>query len=319
MSRKDFSLAVFAPFLEARHLQQIEDTARPYGLTVQYAPQDLSEAEVIFGAAPNSVLASAPALRWFASSWAGLDGVLNASPKLPDNVLITSSSGCYGVTISEAIIMMILMVFRREPEHFRLTEERIWKPLDDMRTIQGSTVTVVGCGDIGRNTARRLKALGASRIRGVRRSFAEPDEVFDEMYQTNDLIPALSDTDLVILCLPGTEETRAIITREVIDSLSPKTVIVNIGRGTAIDQEALCDALNSGRLAGAALDVTSPEPLPADHPLWSARNILITPHNSGRTSAPVTRDLIVDKFCRNLVAYCEEQPMESIIDRKKGY
>ncbi len=319
MARTAFTLDLFAPFLEERHIAQIEAVAARYQLKLRYNPEDVSDAEVIFGAAPNSVLCSAPALKWFASSWAGLDGVLNGSPKLPESVTITSSSGCYGVTISEAIVMMILMVFRREPEHFRLTEERIWKPLDDMRTIQGSSVTVIGCGNIGRCTARRLKALGASRVRGVRRRKAEPDEDFDEMYQSDELEQAVADTDLVILCLPGTDETKSVISRKLIEKMAPQTVIVNIGRGSAIDQDALVEALNEGRLAGAALDVTSPEPLPADHPLWSAKNILITPHISGRTAASVTRDLIVDKFLRNLTAYCEEQPLESIIDRQKGY
>ena len=319
MKRTGFELGIFAPFLEEKHKARIEETAARYGVRILYAPEDVSGLEAVFGTLPNARLAEAKKLRWFAGSWAGVDGVLNGSPRLSDKVMISCSSGCYGVTISEHIVMAVLMLLRREPEYFRMTEERGWAPLEPMRTVFGSTVTVVGCGDIGRSTALRLKALGAARVRGVRRSKAEPDEVFDEMYQTAELTEALSDTDIVVLCMPGTEETKALISREVIDSLSPRTVLVNVGRGTAIDQEALCEALNEGRLAGAALDVTVPEPLPAGHPLWSAKNILITPHVSGRTSASVTRDLIVDKFLRNLVAYCEGKPLENVVDRRKGY
>lgn len=317
--KKGFSLAVFAPFLEEHHKEQIETTAARYGVKVLYDPEDISGVEAIFGTCPNPRLATAKKLKWFAGSWAGVDAVLNGEPRLRDDVLISCSSGCYGITISEHIIMTILMLFRREVETFRSTEEREWIPLFPMRTIYGSTATIVGVGDIGRCTARRLRALGVTRIRGVRRSVSGPDEDFDEMYQTKDLIRACEDTDLLILCAPGTSETKAMISKEVLDSLSPKTVLINIGRGNAIDQDALCDALNEGRIAGAALDVTVPEPLPIDHPLWSAKNILITPHIAGRTAAPITRDLIVDKFCRNLVAYCEETPLESVVDRAKGY
>lgn len=330
-------LGIIAPFLEERHKAQIEETAAKYGVEIRYLenstvpsadgsargddipPAAFEDLDILFGNIKPEVLSYAKSLKWFACSWAGVDKVLDRALYASPEAILTNSSGCYGVTISEAIIMMILMLYRTVPRYTELMRNRGWGHLGPMRTLQGSVATVVGCGDIGRNTARRLKGMGAVEVRGVRRSAAQPDADFDKMYQTADLAEACKDTDLLILCVPGTDETKTMISKEIIDGLNPKTIIVNVGRGSAIDQPALIDALNEGRLAGAALDVMVPEPLPADHPLWDAKNALLFPHVSGMTSAAVTRDLIVDKFVRNLSAFMEGRPMEGVVDIERGY
>ena len=123
----------------------------------------------------------------------------------------------------------------------------------------------------------------------------------------------------LVLCVPGTPGTEGLLSAERMALLPEKTFIINVGRGTVIDQEALIDALNEGRLAGAALDVMYPEPLPADHPLWTARNCIITPHISGDMGLPETVDITVDIFCDNLRRYADGRELTHLIDINAGY
>ena len=325
-SRMEKIIGIHAPFLEDQHKKKIEETAAATGCRVRYFsdPADAAarcdDCEILYGIFPPEALRRAEALRWYACSWAGVDTMLEDSLYAhPENLVLTNSSGSYGVTISEAIIMMILMLFRQMPQYTELTSRRGWENLGEMRTIYGSVFAVIGTGDIGSNLGSRLRSLGAASVRGIRRSHKFRNRAFTEMYCISDLPRALKGIDVLVLCVPATPETEPLLTREIIDSLDPHVMIVNVGRGTAIDQEALIDALNEGRLAGAALDVTVPEPLPPDHPLWTAKNVLITPHVSGQMSAPITRDLNVNTFCLNLKAYCEGRPLIHVVDRHVGY
>ena len=140
-----------------------------------------------------------------------------------------------------------------------------------------NTITVLGTGDIGTEFARRAKAMGAKDIRGVRRTKKAADPAFDGVFTHEELDSLLPDTDILVMALPSTADTVGILSRERIALLPRDAIVVNVGRGTAIDQEALMEALNAGRIAGAALDVVVPEPLPREHPLWSTRNLLLTP------------------------------------------
>ena len=126
-------------------------------------------------------------------------------------------------------------------------------------------------------------------------------------------------TDVLLLCVPGTPESEGLLNAERIALLSKKTFVINVGRGTVIDQDALIDALNSGRLAGAALDVVYPEPLPYDHPLWTARNCLYTPHSSGDMGLPYTVDQTVAFFCENLRRYTRGEELTHLVDVGAGY
>jgi phosphoglycerate dehydrogenase-like enzyme len=153
----------------------------------------------------------------------------------------------------------------------------------------------------------------------VRRSKKAGAPCFDAMYGMDELNTILPQTDILVMALPATAETVGVLSRERIALLPRHAVVVNVGRGSAIDQDALIDALNSESIAGAALDVMVPEPLPVDHPLWDARNILITPHVSGNMSLGITRDLDVDLFCRDLSNYAAGRPLQQLVDRKLGY
>lgn len=123
----------------------------------------------------------------------------------------------------------------------------------------------------------------------------------------------------MVLCVPGTKETEHLITRERLGLLKKTSVLINVGRGSVLDQDALMEVLNSGKIAGAALDVTNPEPLPPEHPLWNTKNLIITPHVSGNMSLDITCDIDVNMFCDNLTRYCRQQPLKHVVERSVGY
>ncbi len=188
-----------------------------------------------------------------------------------------------------------------------------------MRSIMGSTITIVGTGDIGTEFARRAKVLGAAAVRGVRRTKKAADPAFDEIHTNDELDALLPDTDILALALPATGETKGFLSAARL-ALLPKTAyVVNVGRGSAIDQAALLAALNHDRLAGAALDVFEQEPIPAGDPAWTAKNLLITPHISGQMSLGYTRDRNVQLFCEDLERYGRGEKPLRLVDRRIGY
>lgn len=193
-----------------------------------------------------------------------------------------------------------------------------------VRSIREVRIAVLGAGNIGSAFAEKAVALGARRVVGVSRS-GRAREPFSDVLDINGsdgkggLDGLLPRVDVLVMALPGTAQTAGVLSRERIALLPPGALVVNVGRGSAIDQEALAEALNDGRLGGAALDVMVPEPLPADDPLWSARNILITPHVSGNMTMGYTRDEAVRLFCADLENYAAGCPLARLVDRAAGY
>ena len=318
-------LAVVADYLNDSHRAHIEKMAGDAGFTVDYfteghLPQDRAgEYEVIYGTVPPKELKAATALRWFCCAYAGMDQWKDDALYHSPEVMLSNSSGAYGVTISEHMVMVTLMLLRRMPEFQDIVRRREWVSELPMRSIYGSRITVLGAGDIGTNFARRAKALGAGHICGVSRSGRNPDPAYDRMLPQEQLDQVLPETEILVMALPSVADTVGILSRERIALLPRDAIVVNVGRGTAIDQEALMEALNAGRIAGAALDVVVPEPLPREHPLWSTRNLLLTPHISGNMSLGYTCDINVDMFCRDLENYAAGRPLEHRVDRKRGY
>lgn len=321
-------IGIYADYLLPAHRAQIESTVRAhtneyqirYFSTAQEMENGISDCEILYGYYPAAVLKRAECLRWFATASAGVDPFLeDAVYAHPDQVLLTNSAGSYGTTISEHMLMVMLMLLRRMPEYTALTQNREWRNIGAVRSIWGSRITIIGMGDIGTNLARRVKALGAAHVCGVRRTKKPSDPAYDQVLTLAELPEAVKDADIVALCLPATKETNGVFSKEIIDGLSPKTFVVNVGRGSAIDQPALVAALNEGRIAGAALDVMTPEPLPIDDPLYDAANVILTPHISGNMSLGHTCDLNVDMFCRNLKRYFTGEPLHHLVDRSVGY
>ena len=319
-------IAVYDNFTEPKHRQQINDTAAKYGFAVDYyaAPQTVppekrDEYEVIYGMPKPSELKSFTNLKWFCGSFAGVDAYLDDSLYPSPEVMLSNSSGAYGVTIAEHLIMVTLMLLRHEMSYCADAAAHRWGAVQPMRSIIGSTITVLGTGDIGTEFARRAKAMGAASIRGVRRTRKAADPAFDAIYTLSDLDSVLPDTDILVMALPSTGETKNILSAERIALLPPTACVVNVGRGSAIDQNALVAALNGGRIAGAALDVFEEEPVPAGDPVWTAQNLLLTPHISGQMSLGYTRDRNVALFCEDLERYGRGEKPARLVDRRIGY
>ena len=247
-----------------------------------------------------------------------MDHLLEDSLWPSPDCLLSNSSGAYGPTISEHVLMVLLMLLRRMPEYQADLRERRWSFYSPIRSITGSRIVMLGTGDIGANTARRLKALGAS-VTGVCRSGRSGEAAFDRVVPIGALDSVLPEADALIMALPATGETAGILSRERIALLPERAFVVNVGRGSAVDQTALAEALRAGRIAGASLDVMTPEPLPEDDPLWDCPNLLLTPHVSGNMSLGLTCELAVEMFCADLERYANGEPLKNLVDRSVGY
>jgi phosphoglycerate dehydrogenase-like enzyme len=317
-------LAVCCGFLTEDHRRDIDAAAREAGFAVTYYPSGkaltahIGDYEVIFGQPVPGDLKQAKNLKWVCTDFAGVDRFTDEALWPDEKCLLSNSSGAYGPTISEHILMVLLMLLRRYPEYQADLQDRKWTYHAPIRSINGSHIVMLGAGDIGSHAARRLKALGAT-VTGVCRSGKSSEPAFDEVLPVSRLDEALPTADALVMALPGTAATAGILSRERIKLLPRKALVINVGRGSAIDQEALVDALNAHAIAGAALDVMVPEPLPEDHPLWRCPNTILTPHISGNMSLGLTCDLAVKLFCDDLRRYGQGLPPERLVDRKLGY
>ncbi|MBQ2697674.1 MAG: D-2-hydroxyacid dehydrogenase, partial [Clostridia bacterium] len=236
---------------------------------------------------------------------------------LPEGCLLTCNSGAYGVGIAEHLLAMMLTLQKRLPVYWEQQKTGTWKNAGPVGGVEGSTIMVLGLGDIGGHFARRVKAMDA-HVLGVRRTGEKPEWV-DELIPLEQLDEALPRADVVALCLPGTPATDGMFNKERLAKMKPGAILLNVGRGAAIDCQALADSLEAGHLGGCGLDVTDPEPLPADHPLWKAPGAFITPHISGGYNFYNTRRRIVGIATDNLRRYVAGEELLNLVDPATGY
>ncbi len=284
--------------------------------------EDVLWADLILGNVPVSMISQNKHVEWFQSNSAGPDAYLKPGV-LPENCTVTNATGAYGLAISEWMLALWLGI-QKDLFLYRDNQNRHeWKPIDQrpVKGITGSRVLCVGMGDIGSNFARRAHLLGAEVV-GVRRTI-HPDtpcpDYCTKVIAQSQLDEELPKADLIALSLPGTDETYHMFNAERFAKCKDGAILINVGRGTTVDSDALVDALRSGKIFGAGLDVTDPEPLPADHPLWAEPGAIITPHNSGKFSLPKTLDNIVDIFIHNLKRYAAGQPLDNQVSRSTRY
>ena len=281
------------------------------------AMPDLEKFEVMYGHSVE-MAKGASNLKWMCCSWAGVAPFCQEGVLAPD-CLLTNSAGAYGDTIAEHTLMVLLMLLRQMPAYQEIIANRGWENRLPIRSILGSRITVLGAGDLGATFAKRARALGAAHITGISRSGIAREPVFDEMLPISRLEEVLPRTEILIMALPGTAETAGIMDARRIAMLPRDAVIVNVGRGNSLDQYAVRDALNEGRLAGAAIDVFVQEPIPQDDPLWGTKNLIITPHIAGNLTLRHTALKNADMFCEDLENYAAGRPLKRLVDRKLGY
>jgi len=278
---------------------------------------DLIGSGIVFGRIPPHLLIELKNLKWLHLGSAGANGMTDISLYANKSVIVTKSSGTFGIAVADYIIGMMISLGRSFGYYFDKQRNGEWcQKMLEYFDMSGSTVIVVGLGDIGTQVSKRLCAFGCKLI-GFRRDVSKLHEVVSDIRPISQLRESLPEADYIILCAPGTAETAKLISHAEFDLMKKRAIIINVGRGMIIDTDALVEALHKKKIAGAGLDVTEPEPLPAGHPLWSAPNVFITPHVSAPTK--VTAERRVKIFTDLLKRYLAGQQMYNIVDFDAGY
>ncbi|HEY6932029.1 MAG TPA: D-2-hydroxyacid dehydrogenase [Marmoricola sp.] len=267
----------------------------------------------------RDLVAGAPHLRWVQGTAAGAGQQVRAaglSAADLERVTFTSSVGVHATQLAEWAMLGLLTFTKDLPRLQRDKASRRWDHYA-VRELAGQRLLVVGLGHIGREVSRAARALGM-HVTGVRRTGGEQDlDAVDRMVSTGELAEVVPTADAVVLALPATVETEGMFTAELIKALPEHAVLVNVGRGSTIDEAALVSALREGRLAGAALDVVATEPLPAESPLWELDNVLLSPHTAALSTRENAR--IVELFCDNLRRFRTGAPLRNVVDTRLFY
>lgn len=316
-----------------RPLSQQQHFGRPGA--EQFAEILTPDVEILYTFMAPFDLSLTPRLRWVQSMSAGVNQLYD-TPLWRSEIAITSASGVHAVQIAEYVLGMLLAFAHHLPETMRLQNEARWLPLGEKQArlstseLRGRTLGILGYGAIGREIARLASAFGM-RILATKRAgrsitfdgWTPPGtgdpagSIPERFYDLSELHTLLPECDMFALALPLSQHTRHIIGQAELALMRPHAFLVNIGRGPLIDHDALVEALRTGRIGGAALDVTEPEPLPAESPLWHMENVLITPHIAGMSV--YYDDRAVELLCENLRRYLNNEPLLNLVQRDLGY
>lgn len=309
--------------VEEKHKRYLEDIGKTcqfeYARVKTVTEEQVRKADIIIGNVSTDMLKEADCLQWIQLNSAGADGYCKPGI-LKDGVILTNATGAYGLAISEYMVGMSFMLQNKLYQYYRNQMGHQWKDMGKVTSVCGSTTLVIGLGDIGGEYAARMKALGSYTI-GVKRTVGEKPEYLDELYTTDQLDELLPRADFVSLSLPNTPSTVHLMDERRLRLMKPGAFLLNVGRGSAIDTDGLCKVLEEGHLGGCGVDVTDPEPLPADHPLWDAPRMVITPHISGNYHLQETFERIVRIAGRNLEKFLagQKDQMENQVDFQTGY
>ena len=278
----------------------------------------LTEAEIVAGWVPREQIGTAPRLRWMHQWWAGADWILKQPEIGEKNLLVTNASGIHAVQITEHIFAFLFAFARGLPTARDIQEGGTWvRPAHPpVFELFDKTLLVIGVGAIGSRTAEIGRALGM-RVIGVRRNSEKPAPAVERMFGPDQLAEALPLADFVAVVTPLTNETRGMIGAKEFRMMKDSCFIVNVGRGAAIDEGAMIEALREGQIAGAGLDTFEVEPLPDGSPLWSMDNVIITCHYAG--DSPRYHERAMELFLDNLARYAAGTPLRNVVDAKLGY
>jgi glyoxylate/hydroxypyruvate reductase len=261
-----------------------------------------------------------PSLRWIQATSAGIGQLVakhRYAQRMPEAVF-TTTSGVHATPLAEYALMSILMFRRRVPKMLSDQQERRWERFASTDLAERS-LTVVGMGSIGREVARVAGAFGMRTV-GVKRTVAGIDPAslhLEALYGVDELHAALRGAEHVVLSAPHTPETEGLIGAAELALLAPDAIVVNVARGALVDESALVDALESGHVGGAALDVFQEEPLPADSPFWTMPNVLVCSHSAGTSDRENER--ITEIFCENLRRYLTDESLLNVLDMNRMY
>lgn len=279
----------------------------------------LQKAEIIIGEPGLREIQQCPHLKWIQMSWAGTD-IYTARDGFPQRILLTNARGCFQVVISEFIMAVLLQMCRNLKAYARNQEKGIWQQLGAETLMSGKRALILGAGDIGTGTAKRLKAFDV-HVTGMRRTERNYPDCYDAMITEEELDRELPRADMVIGCLPGTESTKNLLDERRLRLMKKDAFLVNVGRGSLIDTEALVRVLDDGYFKGVALDVVNPEPLPPEHPLWKVERVILTPHIAGQSFgfSKDTENRVIRVCCQNLERYLDGKELMNRVSLEAGY
>lgn len=301
--------ARYTALIKAADLQELEIRT---ATDVESAKELVGCCNIVLGDPPlvSEVLASADQLEWVQSSWAGVDHLCREG--LRGDYTLTSAKGVFGSLVSE-YVMAYLFAFERRLFDMRENQlKQNWQPLS-YRPASEIRLGIAGLGSIGRQLALTARYFGM-RVTGLNRSGRPCDEL-EKVYTADDLAGFFEALDYVVLTLPATPQTSNFINADVLRLMKPSAVLINIGRGSAVNEADLVDALREGIIAGAVLDVFENEPLAKESPLWKLPNVYITPHTAA-TSFP---DNIAGIFIENYHRFLRQQPLLHAVDFELAY
>ena len=348
LDSRDVSL-VFASYLEPEHVERIRavddrldvryepDLLPPprypadhVGAPFERGPADeatwrswLARADILFDfdrANLETLPDLAPRLRWVQATSAGIGQLVarhRYAERMPDTVF-TTASGVHAQPLAEFCLLSMTALSRGLPKLSRDQRAKRWERFAGT-DLEGRTLLIYGHGSIGARVGRAARALGMYVI-GIKRSVEGQDAESldaDELHATGALEEHLHRADFLVLAAPHTPETEHVIGREALALLPPGAVLINVGRGSLVDEPALVAALRSGHLGGASLDVFEEEPLPASSPLWEMPNVIVSPHSAGTSDRENER--ITSLFCDNLRRFLEGEPLLNVLDPKRRY
>jgi phosphoglycerate dehydrogenase-like enzyme len=288
--------------------------------SLEEALTQAGSAGAVIGFCNDELLEAAPYASWVQIYWAGVDGCVSSPKFMSGEVVLTNMQKMSSPVIAEHAIAMMFALLRKLPAYIEDRGSGEWNASEPytrgMTTAQGKTMLVLGLGGIGTEIARRGSALGMRVIATRNSSRAGPDFV-DYVGLSDEILTLAKEADVIVNALPLTDKTRGLLGEEFFTAAQARVpYFINVGRGATVDTDALLAALRDGRLAGAGLDVTDPEPLPPAHGLWQADNVIITPHVSGRGSDPNRRRLLV---IENIRRYLAGDALLNVVDAGRGY
>ena len=279
----------------------------------------LKKAHIIVGEPRNEEFEYCENLEFMHSPSSGVNYYLDGG-KFPKGAYFSCMTGGYGNVLAEHLLALVLSLCRRLPEYHDQQKEHIWKLRRYDKQLEDCTVLILGAGDIGNTVAKWMRPM-VERIIGVRRVARDYPDFYDKMVTMEQLDGVLPEADIIVCALPHTKQTIHLLNEERMRKMKRDAVLVNGGRGSLIDQEALCRLLDEGWFWGVGLEVTSPEPLPEEHPLWDQPRVIITPHAAGNSFAPDSP--LVKKIWKfiipNLCRFLRGEEPENLVDFATGY
>ena len=276
--------------------------------------EHLADVEILYGTIPEAVFPFAESVQWVMQPFVGVEGSMYPAFK-DSNITLINSKRLYGPQLAEHAFALLLALTRGVNTQLDLMRKKEWKWLPCVE-VSGMTMGILGLGGIGRAVAQRAKAFEFDVIAVDPEPMEKPENV-DELGQLDWLPEFLSRCDVLTVCCPITPQTHKLLSTAEFEALPDGSYFINVSRGKVVDEDALIAALQSGKLAGAGLDVTYTEPCPSDNPLWTFPNVILTSHTAGGSQNIGKRAMAL--FIENMHKYVKGEPLANVVDKEKGY